>query len=127
MRHTPENITRLAPNEIFVFGSNRRGTHDSIAARTAVKNFGAVKGIGSGFQGQSYAIPVLDEQMKKVSIADLETAITCLIYEAYSNAKKIFLVTRIGCGLAGFKTEEIKTLFRDVPVNVILPNWDVRV
>lgn len=56
-RYTEEQITTLAPNEIFVFGSNIQGYHGGGAARMALNKFGAAWGKGDGLQGQSYAIP----------------------------------------------------------------------
>ena len=58
-RTTPENITSLAPNEIFVFGSNLSGMHGGGAAWVAYRKFGAIMGQGVGLQGQSYGIPTM--------------------------------------------------------------------
>ena len=103
MRFTPDKITKLAPDEIFVFGSNLAGRHGGGAALTAMRLFGAEWGKGEGLQGQSYAIPFLDL--------------------AYEWDQTTFLVTRIGCGIAGFKPEEIAPLFdRALDMyNVVLP------
>ena len=68
---TPENISKLKQNEVFVFGSNKAGNHVGGAARVAVEKFGAIMGHGEGLQGQSYAIPTLDEQMDKVSTEEV--------------------------------------------------------
>ncbi len=59
MEYTPENITSLDEDEVFVFGSNLAGMHAGGAARVAYERFGAVMGQGVGMQGQSYAIPTM--------------------------------------------------------------------
>ena len=74
-KFTPELIEQLNENEVFVFGSNKAGNHAGGAARTAVEKFGAVMGQGEGIQGQSYAIPTLDENMEKVSLDDLQQSL----------------------------------------------------
>ena len=85
-RFTPELIEQLNENEVFVFGSNKAGNHAGGAARTAVEKFGAVIGQGVGIQGQSYAIPTLDENMEKVSLDDLQQSLFrfCLYAEKES-------------------------------------------
>lgn len=70
-RFTPDNIQELKENQIFVFGSNMNGNHAGGAARLAVEKFGAIMGQAEGIQGQSYAIPTLDEDMEKVTEEDL--------------------------------------------------------
>lgn len=57
--YTSENITRLEPDDIFVFGSNLDGMHMGGAAWVAYEKFGAKWGQGVGIQGQSYAIPTM--------------------------------------------------------------------
>lgn len=120
---TPETISELKENEIFVFGSNKLGRHTSGAARTAVEKFGAVMGQAEGLQGQSYAIPTLDENMRKVSKDKIRDAVLRLYEEANDSLELTFYVTKIGCGIAGFTTEEMKDLFSTIlpPENVILP------
>ena len=105
-RITPEHIKSLADNEIFVFGSNLAGAHAGGAARVAVEKFGAIMGQGVGLQGQSYAIPtmqggpdtILPYVEEFIRFADMHPEMT-------------FLVTRIGCGIAGFTPAEIAPLF----------------
>ncbi len=116
--YTPERIMSLAANEIFVFGSNLAGAHGSGAARIARMYFGAVYGQGVGLQGQSYAIPTMQ--------GGVET-IRPYVNEFVAFAKQLpeykFLVTKIGCGIAGFTEKEIAPLFAqslDVE-NIILP------
>ena len=109
-RFTPENITHLAENEIFVFGSNLAGMHGGGAARTALEHFGAVWGTGVGLQGQSYAIPTMHGGTDAIEFAAAHPEYT-------------FLVTRIGCGIAAFSAGDIAPLFAKAIEldNVILP------
>ncbi|MDE6304297.1 MAG: hypothetical protein K2M01_05670 [Paramuribaculum sp.] len=117
-KYTPENITELDRDDVFVFGSNLQGNHAGGAARVAYKKFGAVMGQGEGFQGQSYAIPTMQggvETIKPYVDRFIEFAREC--------DQNTFYVTRIGCGIAGFKDEEIAPLFDEAYdlYNVRLP------
>ena len=103
---TPENITSLDKNDIFVFGSNLDGMHFGGAARTAVLRFGAELGQGEGIQGQSYAIPTMQG-----GVDTIRPYVDRFIDLAYEWDENTFWVTRIGCGIAGFKDEEIAPLF----------------
>ena len=120
---TPENISKLKQNEVFVFGSNKAGNHVGGAARVAVEKFGAIMGHGEGLQGQSYAIPTLDEQMDKVSTEELTRSVRRFADYTRYNTDKVFYVTKIGCGIAGFSVEEIVEVFKNVSFgdNVVLP------
>ena len=105
-RITPEHIKNLGPNEIFVFGSNLAGRHAGGAARIAVEKFGAIMGQGVGLQGQSYAIPTMQ--------GGLDTILPYVeefIRFADMHPELTFLVTKIGCGIAGFTPSEIAPLF----------------
>ena len=115
---TPERITDLKENEIFVFGSNLAGAHGGGAARVAFKYFGAVMGQGVGLQGQSYAIPTMQG-----GVETIKPYVDEFIQFAVEHPEYIFLVTRIGCGIAGFWPDEIAPLFIDALdiENVILP------
>ncbi len=62
-RITPDRITSLKDNEIFVFGSNKEGMHGGGAARIAYEDFGAEWGVGIGMTGQCYAIPTMDRSI----------------------------------------------------------------
>lgn len=117
-RFTPEMITRLAENEVFVFGSNLEGYHGGGAAWVAMENFEAVWGQGAGLQGQSYAIPTMQGGVETV-----KPYVDEFISFARKHGELTFLVTRIGCGIAGFTDEEIAPLFRDAIgiLNIILP------
>jgi len=115
-------ITQLKPNEIFVFGSNQRGAHAGGAARLAKEKFGAREGVGEGLTGQSYAFPTLTANFEKVSRASLEASRDRLFNTARRNPDKTFLLTKIGCGIAGFTEDEIRPLFKNAPANVTLPD-----
>lgn len=122
--YTPERITELRPNEIFVFGSNLGGLHRGGAARIAHNRFGAIWGQGTGLQGQSYAIPTMQGGVETIA-----PYIDKFIEFASSHREYKFYVTRIGCGIAGFTPYEIAPLFVkaiDLP-NVILPKDFVEV
>ncbi len=117
-RTTPEFITSLQPNEIFVFGSNLRGMHGGGAAYIAYRKFGAIMGQGVGLQGQSYAIPTMQG-----GIETIRPYVDEFIAFARQHPELTCLVTRIGCGIAGFTDEEISPLFEqahDVE-NIVLP------
>lgn len=117
-RHTPHKITSLQEDEVFVFGSNLAGSHGGGAARIAAERFGAVAGEGVGLFGQSYAIPTMHGGTDAIAPYTEE-----FIEFAKENPDKYFYVTRIGCGIAGFRDEEIAPLFKNavgVP-NICLP------
>lgn len=106
LKYTPENITHLGEDEVFVFGSNLAGHHAGGAARTARLRFGAIEGQGEGMQGQSYAIPTMQG-----GVETIKPYVDRFIDLAYEWDQTTFYVTRIGCGIAGFKDEEIAPLF----------------
>ena len=101
-------IKELQPNEVFVFGSNANGNHTGGAARQAVENFGAIMGQAKGLQGQSYAIVTLDEAMQRVPLAYIGEQLNELNELAKKTPDKRFLLTLVGCGIAGFDIAEIK-------------------
>ena len=105
-RITPEHITSLKSNEIFVFGSNLAGAHGGGAAYLAYQRFGAVMGQGVGLQGQSYAIPTMQGDTNTI----LPYVEEFIIF-AKQHPELTFLVTKIGCGIAGFTPAEIAPLF----------------
>lgn len=115
---TPNNIEQLAEGEIFVFGSNLAGMHGGGAARAARLKFGAIMGQGVGLQGRSYAIPTMQGGVETV-----KPYVDEFIQFARQHPELRFLVTRIGCGIAGFRDEEIAPLFSDAigVENIILP------
>lgn len=123
-----ERIEKLKDNQIFVFGSNENGHHAGGAARQALEQFGACWGQSKGLQGQSYAIVTLDKEMLRVPFWYIEEQLEELLNFATLHPDKEFLVTAIGCGIAGFKATDIATICRDVgknlggwPTNVIFP------
>ena len=133
-RHTPEYIDTLADNEVFVFGSNRNGNHYGGAARIAYERFGAEWGVGEGHTGQSYALPTLDENMERVTEDELIDSFAKMLGYADDNRQLTFLVTKVGCGIAGWDIEDVKRCFwkgaaaispdpewRGIPSNVIIP------
>lgn len=115
---TPEYITSLQPNEVFVFGSNLAGFHGGGAARVAYKNFGAEWGRGVGHFGQTYAIPTMQG-----GVETIKPYVDDFIAYARLHPEFKFYVTRIGCGIAGFVDEDIAPLFKDALslTNVVLP------
>lgn len=121
---TPEWINQLSENEVFVFGSNLGGFHAGGAARVALGKFGAVWGQGVGLQGQSYAIPTMHG-----GVDVIKPYVDEFIAFAREHRDLKFLVTPIGCGIAGFTIEQIAPLFADAidDENIILPEDFVRV
>ena len=121
---TPERISKLNPNEIFVFGSNLAGMHGGGAAWIAYERFGAIMGQGVGLQGQSYAIPTMQG-----GVETIKPYVDEFIEFASKHPEYKFLVTKIGCGIAGFRVEEIAPLFAEAidMDNVILPEDFVEV
>lgn len=120
MRTTPENITVLEKNEIFVFGSNLAGHHGAGAARLANREFGAVYYVGVGRTGSCYAIPTKDEKIMPMPIDAIRPYVKQFYKYASAHPELTFLVTKIGCGLAGNSIEDISPLF--VPENGLHPN-----
>lgn len=107
-----ENITSLSENEIFVFGSNEAGRHGAGAAKVALRYFGAQYGVGVGPYKQSYAIPTKDRYIETLGIGKISNYVDDFLYYARSNPEVIFVVTKIGCGLAGYSDSEIAPLFK---------------
>ena len=123
-RITPNHITELKPNEIFVFGSNLQGYHGGGAVRLAMNQWGAVWGQGTGLQGQTYAIPTMQG-----GIGTIRPYIDQFIKFAQNDPERTFLVTEIGCGIAGFRPADIAPLFKNainIP-NIWLPQrfWEI--
>ena len=122
-RITPERVDRLGANEVFVFGSNGAGRHNGGAARVAHQKFGAIMGQGHGMQGKSYAINSMS------GIPEMKQDIDAFCAFAKAHPEKHFLVTPIGCGIAGYTPEEVAPLFADCKElnNVSLPSsfWKI--
>lgn len=115
---TPNRIESLRAGEIFVFGSNLQGMHGGGAARIAYDKFGAVWGQGVGLQGQTYAIPTMHGGPEAI-----RPYVDEFIAFAKAHPELTFLVTRIGCGIAGYRDEEIAPLFKAAigVENIVLP------
>lgn len=130
-RITPENITQLKENEIFCFGSNEAGFHGAGAAKLALNKFGAIYGQGFGIQRKSFAIPTKDNKIETLPLNHIQEYVLDFIDFAKRNPNLIFLVTKIGTGLVGLKTEEIAPMFRNAinVKNIYLPKefWDILV
>lgn len=123
-RITSPRITELQPGEIFVFGSNLEGHHGGGAALLAWRKWGAIWGQGTGLQGQTYGIPTMHGGPDRI-----KPYVDEFISFARQHPELTFLVTEIGCGIAGFRPAEIAPLFCDaVDVeNIHLPQrfWEV--
>lgn len=118
IRYTPEPISELQPGEIFVFGSNLKGIHSTGAAYIAYSKYGAIMGQGVGMQGKSYAIPTMQG-----GVETIRPYVNDFINYAKRRPRLTFLVSRIGCDIAGFKDIEISPLFEKAIryKNIILP------
>lgn len=123
-RYTPDYLRSLKADEVFVFGSNLRGLHGGGAARFAQLHFGAEWGVGVGLQGQSYAIPTMQG-----GVDTIKPYVEQFIDFAVTHKYLFFYVTKIGCGIAGFRDEQIAPLFaRAMQVeNICLPKSFCRV
>ena len=123
IRIASDSIIALRENEIFVFGSNIEGHHGGGAAYFAFRTFGAVWGVGEGLTGHCYALPTMEGE------TSFRRAVATFIDCAKRHPNLIFLVTAVGCGIAGYTSNEVAPMFRDavnVP-NVYLPKcfWEV--
>lgn len=107
MKVTSNNIQSLKSNEIIVFGSNGFGRHDGGLARVCVEKFGAIYGKANGIQGQCYAINTMD------GLQNMQDDIRDFIKYVLFSPHQEFLLTEIGCGIAGYKPEQIAPLFED--------------
>ncbi|WP_022878830.1 hypothetical protein [Microbacterium sp. B19] len=109
------HITRLEPGEVFVFGSNGSGAHGGGAARFALDRFGAVWGQSEGLQGQSYGIDTMS------GLAVFEEQARRFVAFAAEHPELRFLVTEVGCGIAGYRPEQVAGFFAGAGENVVLP------
>jgi hypothetical protein len=110
-------------NVVFVFGSNRQGRHGAGAALEAKRRFGAVTGQAEGRQGRSYAVITkeLRRDMPAVTLKEIKEGVDRLLQHARENPEDTFMVTPVGCGLAGFSPKEIAPMFAGHPKNMLLP------
>lgn len=130
-KYTPEHITSLKENEIFVFGSNLLGKHIGGAARIAREKFGAQERVSEGITGQCYAIPTLDKNFNRVDVLDLAVSITLFLHHVKLNKDRYtYYLTKIGCGIAGWSVYDIREVFQTclkgifdgvVPENLYIP------
>lgn len=121
---TNKMIDTLQPGQIIVVGTNLNGNHYGGAAAQAHRDFGLEWGIAEGLSGQSYAFPTLDNDMRKCSRESLENSIRLLYGTCIEFDKKEFLLTPVGTGIAGFEPEYMKSLFKNPPKNLKLPeDW----
>ena len=122
-RVASDRIATLGENEIFVFGSNIQGSHGGGAAWYAHKNFGAEWGVGEGLTGRTYALPTMEGP------TSLKHAVDNFVACAKQHPELTFLVTAVGCGIAGYRPDEVAPLFKEATSleNVFLPQvfWEV--
>lgn len=124
-----DKVFEPGPGRIFVFGSNTVGRHGAGAAKTAWQRYGATMGQGRGLSGNSYAIPTKDHNLMTLELKEIKVYVDEFLRFAAEPTKSwthhglelTYFVTRIGCGLAGLKDEEVAPLFRGAPENVELP------
>jgi hypothetical protein len=125
MKYTPETITKLEPGQIFVFGSNTAGIHGKGAAYMAHKKFGYPWGLGEGLNAPAtcYAIPTKKTPYITLSLIQIAEKVNTFITVAQENLQLQFLVTPIGCGLAGYAASDIAPMFSQCIYmeNIILP------
>lgn len=108
---------------VFVFGSNKLGIHGAGSAKTATSHWGAIEGIGSGRSGNSYALVTRLSPQRSVDIAQLRREIRKFLKYAHDHPELVFLMTAVGCGMAGFAPAIVAPMFvaMALPANVILP------
>lgn len=122
------NITKLKPNQIFVFGSNENGAHLGGAARQAKESFGAIEGQSRGMQGNSYAIATLNKNFERLPLVDIQKQLHELSQYAKQTPDMEYLLTPIGTGIAGFPIERIKQILpkESLAKNIkLVGNWGV--
>ena len=129
-KFTPEQVRELLPNEIFVFGSNKSGEHQGGAARIAHEKFGAKWGVGRGLTGQSYALPTLTAYREPISNEEFCEEFIELFDACDRHPSRSFLLTKVGCGIAGFTLYDVIKFFwtalemdgrKEIPSNLVIP------
>lgn len=122
-------VTTLKEDEIFVFGSNLMGAHGGGAAFFAQKHFGAKTGVAVGHTGDCYALPTLSKTYEKLELEYIQSQVNDLIKHAFIRPRKTYVVTEIGCGIAGFSPEDIAPMFKNAigVENIKLPErfWTI--
>lgn len=101
------------PAGVFVFGSNLAGRHGKGAALEAARKYGAVRGKGEGLQGRSYALPTKDKQLKSLPLTEIKKHIETFVKCVSENPRKMFYLTNVGCGLAGYSVKDIAPLIAE--------------
>lgn len=125
MTKVKEEFKPIPSNAYWAFGSNESGVHGSGTALTAKEKYGAIMGQGWGLQGKCFAIPTKDWDINTLDLDDIYHYVQRFIAFAKSRPKMTFYMTKIGCGLAGLKEEDIIPMFNNSPENVILPyGWE---
>jgi hypothetical protein len=126
-KYYTELLSELQPNQIFVFGSNLAGRHGKGAALAAKQLFGAVWGEAVGRTGQCYAIPTKDRSVyHSLSLFSIQQYIHYFNLHSIQHPELEFLVTKVGCGLAGYKDEQIAPMFRNSPSNCLFhEDWKI--
>lgn len=119
--HDESIIKSLTEDTVFVFGSNLAGTHAGGAAKTALLHFGAIKEVGRGWSGQSYAIPTMNEHLQQMPLSQIQHYIEDFKIYTKNHPKIKYFITSLGCGVAGYKVEEIAPMFKGISKNVIFP------
>lgn len=115
-------VAKYPSNTVFVFGSNLAGWHGAGAALDARNEWGARPGVGIGRTGRAYALPTKDEQLQPLSLERIRAEVARFLLCAVEDHGSEFLVTRVGCGLAGYTEDQIAPMFRAAPDNCILPS-----
>lgn len=119
----------LNQNNIFCFGSNLAGKHGAGAAYFAYMHCDAIYGRGVGLQGNAYALPTKDENIKTLSLKRIENFVREFFYVVEENPNLNFFLTAIGTGLAGYTPEQIAPMFKTASNinNIYLPSefWDI--
>jgi len=122
-RVTPENINELKDNEIFCFGANLAGRHGAGAAKLAFDKFGAKWGQGVGLYGKTYAIPTKNKKIETMDLYLIYPYVKEFIEDCKFYSQNHFLVTKVGCGLAGIPLKDMANLFKNAIFveNISLP------
>lgn len=117
-----DGFPKLLAGTIFVFGSNLAGRHGLGAAKTARQQYGAQYGVGVGRTGNAYAIPTKGRNMEVLALFDIQRGCEQFVMYAKAHPELSFFLTRIGCGLAGYKDHQIAPFFKGLPDNVLVPD-----
>jgi hypothetical protein len=134
MKITPDFIDLkkgLEPGQVIVFGSNYAGIHGAGLARDVHQALGFPMGLGFGFNEEmnAFAFATKDKNIKTLSLEEIETLVDVLEYNIKNDSNLHFLITEVGCGLAGYEPKDIAPLFRDISKlpNVSLPKrfWEI--